>query len=257
MTSNRTLMQEREVQFQNYLLEHAREIMDLDSQILQQFDKILHEIDSKKIDSVSVWDPLKSYNESAVNDYFSAIPVVKQHVCERIAFSNKKCSKMHLYTIYGDKVYCFAVVTGSNDDSMAGKFNFRQELQSLVGHRKHNVHYFESKIPVFTTLLSKVQLYSIAMNASIKIKVPSSKWYKKQDKLTLYFRDNDEMKEFMDALKLEVPGSFISPIKTEEQISDVQVESPKETTASELEIQFLSQETKEGRRVREDSQVTL
>lgn len=261
LASNREFLQEKEEEFQNNLLDQAREIMDLDSQILQEFDKILHEIDKKEISSVSSWNPLTSFNEMAVQDYFNRLPVIKHHVTERIAFSNKKCSKMQLFTIYGDRVYCFTVVSGSDVEKMAGKFNFRQELQTLVGHKKHNVHYFESKTPVFSTTLSKVDLYSVATDSYIKIRVPSTKWYKKQDKLTLYFRDNDEMKEFMDAFELELPGTSTSSKKKERISSIVESEnendSPKNASAANLETEFLSQEEKEGRRFREDSQATL
>jgi hypothetical protein len=260
LACNRKAMHDREVKFQTELMNQTKEIMALDAQIVQEFDKILHELDKKKVSTISNWNPLKSYNQKALEEYFNQIPTIKQHIVERIAFADKKCSKMQLYTIFGDKVYCFSVVTGSNMEKMSEKYNFRPELQAMAGHTKHNVHYFESKTPVFCTSVSKVDLISVGINGFIKIKVPSSKWYKKMDKMNLYFRDLDEMSEFMEAFGLEVPGKITGRKKrtstVEEVSSKEEKKSSKAASAQELEAEFLSQEEKEGR-VREDSEATL
>jgi hypothetical protein len=278
LASHRASMHEKEIKFERELLDQTREVMDLDSQILLEFDKILNEIDKKKVSSISGWNPLESYNHKALEEHFINIPVVKQHVTEKIGFSDKKCSKMQLYTIFGDKVYCFSVVKGGNVDKMSQKYNFRPELQTLAQSDKDNVSYFESKTPDFTTSVSKVDLLSVGMNASIKIKFPSSKWYKKTDTRTVCFRDYDEMSEFMDAFGLQVPSKIMGKRKENHEVEAPKVEAPKveapkveapkvekvksskdekkDSPSAEFENESLSQETKEGR-IREDSQATL
>ena len=253
LASNRQYMMEREMEFQQELFALSSEIVQLDSQILLEFDQILQEIDLKKIASPDPWNPLEQYDSKARKFFFENLEIVKHSVTERVAFFDKKCKKMQLFTKFGDKVYSFSIVSSLDKQKMSEKYNFRQELQTMmIGTEKSKMYYFEEKTPKYTFVLSKMRLISVGMEGYIKITIPSLKWYKKEEKLTLYFRDLDEMKDFMETFELRIPGSIMGS-KGKSKLSETETEESLDN--QENKDSFVSEKITE--RIRQDSQNTL
>jgi hypothetical protein len=226
----------------------------LDSQIILEFNQILQEIDLKKIVSPDPWNPLEQYDSKARKLFFENLEILKHGVTERVAFFDKKCKKMQLFTKFGDKVYSFPIVSSLDKQKMSEKYNFRQELQTMIGTEKSKMYYFEEKTPKYTFALSKMRLISVGMEGYIKITIPSLKWYKKEEKLTLYFRDLDEMKDFMETFELRIPGSIIGS-KGKSKLSETETETEESLDDKENKDSFVSEKITE--RIRQDSQNTL